>query len=144
MELLLSIWPMLIGAIVYFAIVIRIRNKHEKGLLWLSDEARGRLITDLKPIRNLSTYLLLGIVVIFVLVVSMMDNGYSHFYSILYLLLILGIQVPMGFYQKKLLAEKGYDERYVQLTGELVWMRLLAIGIMGLALTLNALNFGII
>ncbi|MDA0686058.1 MAG: hypothetical protein O3C22_04425 [Bacteroidetes bacterium] len=144
MELLLSIWPMLIGAIVYFAIVIRIRNKHEKGLLWLSDEARGRLITDLKPIRNLSTYLLLGIVVIFVLVVSMMDNGYSHLYSILYLLLILGIQVPMGFYQKKLLAEKGYDERYVKLTGELVWMRLLAIGIMGLALTLNALNLDII
>jgi hypothetical protein len=144
MELFLSIWPMLLGAIAYFTLVIRIRNQHEKGLLWLSDEARGRLITDLKPIRNLSTYLLLGIVVIFVLVVSMMDNGYSHFYSILYLLLILGIQVPMGFYQKKLLAEKGYDERYVQLTGKLVWMRLLAIGIMGLALTLNALNFGII
>ena len=135
---------MLLGAIAYFTLVIRIRNQHEKGLLWLSDEARGRLITDLKPIRNLSTYLLLGIVVIFVLVVSMMDNGYSHFYFILYLLLILGIQVPMGFYQKKLLAEKGYDERYVQLTGKLVWMRLLAIGIMGLALTLNALNLGII
>ena len=135
---------MLLGAIAYFTLVIRIRNQHEKGLLWLSDEARGRLITDLKPIRNLSTYLLLGIVVIFVLVVSMMDNGYSHFYFILYLLLILGIQVPMEFYQKKLLAEKGYDERYVQLTGKLVWMRLLAIGIMGLALTLNALNLGII
>ena len=135
---------MLLGAIAYFTLVIRIRNQHEKGLLWLSDEARGRLITDLKPIRNLSTYMLLGIVVIFVLVVSMMDNGYSHFYFILYLLLILGIQVPMGFYQKKLLAEKGYDERYVQLTGKLVWMRLLAIGIMGLALTLNALNLGII
>ncbi len=144
MELILSIWPLLIGAIVYFALVIRIRNKHEKGLLLLSDEARGRLVTDLKPIRNLSTYLLLGIVVIFVLVVSMMDNRYSHFYSILYLLLILGIQVPVGFYQKKLLSEKGYDEQYVQLTGKLVWMRLLAIGIMGLALTLNALNLGII
>jgi uncharacterized membrane protein YagU involved in acid resistance len=129
---------------VYFTLVIRIRNQHEKGLSWLSDEARGRLITDLKPIRSLSTYLLLGIVVIFVLVVSIMDKGYSHFYSILYLLLILGIQVPMGFYQKKLLAQKGYDERYVKLTGELVWMRLLAIGIMGISLTVNAFYLGLI
>jgi hypothetical protein len=143
MDKLLDLAPLLVSAAIYFFIIVRMRNQHEKGLALLSNEQRGQLIQDLKPVRSLTMYLLLGVIAIYIISMSVIMTGFSYGYFLLYMILILGVQIPIGFYQKRLLAQKGYDADYVELSGKLVWMRLMAIAIIALGAISNAFYLGI-
>ncbi|MFZ9754889.1 MAG: hypothetical protein ACO3DK_02520 [Bacteroidia bacterium] len=143
MDKLLDLAPLLVSAAIYFFIIVRMRNQHEKGLALLSNEQRGQLIQDLKPVRSLTMYLLLGVIAIYIIAMSATKSGFSYGYFLLYMILVLGVQIPIGFYQKRLLAQKGYDADYLELSGKLVWMRLMAIGILALGAISNAFYLGI-
>jgi hypothetical protein len=137
MDNLATLAPLLISVALYFLLVVRMRNWQEKGLALLTNDQRGQLVLDLKPVRSWTLYLLLGIVALYFLamVVFGLDSRFDYFS--LFLFLVVGTQWGMGIYTKRVLRQKGYPDSYITLTGKLAWMRLLALGIMAAGVAAN-------
>jgi hypothetical protein len=137
MDNLATLAPLLISVARYFLLVVRMRNRQEKGLALLTNDQRGQLVLDLKPVRSWTLYLLLGIVALYFLamVVFGLDSRFDYFS--LFVFLVVGTQWGMGIYTKRVLRQKGYPDGYVTLTGELAWMRLMVLGVMAAGVAAN-------
>lgn len=137
MDNLAALAPLLISVALYFLLVVRMRNRQEKGLALLTNDQRGQLVLDLKPVRSWTLYLLLGIVALYFLAMVVFELDSRMEYYLLFLFLVVGTQWGMGFYTIRVLRQKGYPAGYVTLTGKLAWMRLLALGIMAAGVAAN-------
>ncbi len=137
MDNLAALAPLLISVALYFLLVVRMRNRQEKGLALLTNDQRGELLLDLKPVRSWTLYLLLGIVALYFLAMVVFELDSRMEYYLLFLFLVVGTQWGMGIYTMRVLRQKGYPDGYVTLTGKLAWMRLLALGIMAAGVAAN-------